>query len=179
SKLTNPLKELERCILAVIGINKTEFIKDIHDEIEFRKFCLEIFEEIKDSNEKRKIIAERIKTRFGIDAKNQTDIAQDGSLNDVFTTENNHKTFRTESFFSTIHSSKGLEATSVLVIAKDNKELSEWLNFEKANSELDDTYRLGYVAFSRARDMLVIACLEEINEANKQNLTNLGAKPTT
>jgi len=72
-----------------------------------------------------------------------------------------------------------LEATSVLVIAKDNKELSEWLNFEKANSELDDTYRLGYVAFSRARDMLVIACLEEINEANKQNLTNLGAKPTT
>lgn len=173
SKLTNPLKELERCILAVVGIKKTDFIKDIYDEIEFKKFCLEIFEEIKDRNEKRKIIAERIKTRFGIDAKNQTDIAQDGSLNDIFTTENNHKT-KTESFFSTIHSSKGLEATSVLVIAKDNKELSEWLDFGKANSELDDTYRLGYVAFSRARDMLVIACLEKINKTNKEQLLKLG-----
>lgn len=176
SKLTSPLKELERCILAIVGIKKTKFIKDIYDEIELRKFCLESFEEIKNSNEKRKLIVEKLKAKFGIEAKNETEIDQDRSLNDIFTTENNHKTSDTESFFSTIHSSKGLEATSVLVIAENNQDLSDWLNFEKANSELDDKYRLGYVAFSRARDMLVIACLEEINEANNQKLTNLGVK---
>lgn len=176
SKLTSPLKELARCILAIVGIKKTGFIKDLYDEIEFRKFCLEIFEEIKDSNEKRKIIADKFNVKFGIEAKNETEIEQDRSLNDIFTTEKNCKTSNTESFFSTIHSSKGLEATSVLVVAENNQELSDWLDFEKANSELDDKYRLGYVAFSRARDMLVIACLEEINEANKQLLSNLGVK---
>lgn len=176
SKLTSPFKELERCILAIVGIKKTKFIKDIYDEIEFRKFCFEIFEEIKDSEEKRKIIAEKFKIKFGIEAKNEEEINQDRSLNDIFTTENNHKTSSSESFFSTIHSSKGLEATSVLVVAENNQELSDWLNFEKANSELDDKYRLGYVAFSRARDMLVIACLEKINEENKNILTNIEVK---
>ena len=176
SKLTSPLKELERCILAIVGIKKTEFIKDVYGEIELRKFCLENFEEIKNSNEKRKLIVEKFKAKFGIGEKNETEIDQDRSLNDIFTTENNHKTSDTESFFSTIHSSKGLEATSVLVVAENNQELSDWLNFEKANLELDDKYRLGYVAFSRARDMLVIACLEGINEENKQKLTNLGVK---
>ncbi|WP_435357761.1 UvrD-helicase domain-containing protein [Emticicia sp. SJ17W-69] len=176
SKLTSPLKELERCILAIIGIKKTEFIKDIYDEIEFRKFCLEIFEVIKECNEKRKFIVESFNSKFGIEAKNETEINQDRSLNDIFTTEMNCKTSNTESFFSTIHSSKGLEATSVLLIAENNQELSEWLDFEKANSQLDDKYRLGYVAFTRARDMLVIGCLEDINEANKQKLSNLGVE---
>lgn len=176
SKLTSPLKELERCILAIVGIKKTEFIKDIYDEIEFRKFCLEIFEEIKISDEKRKFIAKKFKEKFGIEAKNETEIDQDRSLNDIFTTEKNHNSPNTESFFSTIHSSKGLEATSVLVIAENNQELSDWLDFEKANTELDDKYRLGYVAFSRARDMLVIACLEKINEVNKQKLIKLGVE---
>ncbi|MGF1533617.1 MAG: UvrD-helicase domain-containing protein [Bernardetiaceae bacterium] len=181
SKLTSPLKELERCILAIVGIKKTEFIRDVYDEIGFRKFCLKIFKEIKDSNEKdsnekRKLIAKKFKEKFGIEAKNETEIDQNRSLNDIFTTENNHKTSDTESFFSTIHSSKGLEATSVLVVAENNQELSDWLNFEKANSELDDKYRLGYVAFSRARDMLVIACLQEVNDTNKKKLESLNVQ---
>lgn len=162
--------------MAIVGIKKTEFIKDIYDEIEFRKFCLETFEEIKQSNERRKIIAEKFKEKFGIDAKNEKEIDQDASLNDIFTTEHNHKMSNVESFFSTIHSSKGLEATSVLVVAENNQELSDWLNFEEANQNLEDKYRLGYVAFSRARDMLVIACLEKINEVNKLKLSNLGVK---
>jgi len=176
SKLINPLKELERCILAVVGIKKTDFIKDIYDEIEFRKFCLEIYEKIKDSNGKRELIVEQFKVKFRIEVKNEIEIDQGRSLDDIFTTEKNCKTSNIESFFSTIHSSKGLEATSVLVIAKDNQELSDWLNFEEANNHLDDKYRLGYVAFSRARDMLVIACLEGINELNKQLLLNMGVE---
>ncbi len=159
-----------------MGLKKNEFIKDIYDEIEFRKFCLETFGEIKDSNEKRKIIADKFKAKFGIDAKNEAEIDQDRSLNDIFTIEKNCKTSNTESFFSTIYSSKGLEATSVLVVAENNQELSDWLDFEKANTEMDDKYRLGYVAFSRARDMLVIACLEELNEVNKQKLTSIGVE---
>lgn len=176
SKLTSPLKELERCILAVVGIKKSEFIKDIYDEIEFRKFCLEIFEEVKNSKEKRKVIADKFKDKFKIEVKNEIDINQDGSLSGIFVNEKNQENAKSESFFSTIHSSKGLEATSVLVVAENNQELADWLDFEKANLELDDKYRLGYVAFSRARDMLVIACLEKINATNKAKLESLNVQ---
>ena len=79
-----------------------------------------------------------------------------------------------ESCYSSIHSAKGLEATAVLVIAYSNNELEKWLDFEAANKELDDGYRLGYVAFSRARDLLCIACLENINDKNQNKLEAQG-----
>jgi DNA helicase-2/ATP-dependent DNA helicase PcrA len=78
-----------------------------------------------------------------------------------------------ESCYSSIHSAKGLEATSVLVIAYSNNELKKWLDFEAANNELDDDFRLGYVAFSRARDMLCIACLEQISQDLVKKLKSL------
>jgi DNA helicase II / ATP-dependent DNA helicase PcrA len=66
-----------------------------------------------------------------------------------------------------------LEATSVLVITENKQELNDWLDFEKANSELDDKYRLGYVAFSRAREMLSICCLENIDIQLTDKLKNM------
>lgn len=175
-KVTSPLTEFSRCILAVIGLKKSDFINDIYDEIEYRKFCLEIYEEVKQSsNGRRDIIVNKFCEKFKLDVKNEIYIDQDRSLNDFFIAETNQeKELTIDSCFSTIHSAKGLEATSVLVITETNQELSDWLNFEKANTELDDKYRFGYVAFSRARDMLVIACLEQINSSNKRKLNELG-----
>lgn len=97
---------------------------------------------------------------------------------------NQHQTEYTTS----IHKSKGLEATCVLVVARDNNELEKWLEnnpdnrvaiqYSKKNKEkaFEDHYRLGFVAFSRAKMALYIACLEMLNEKNKEKLRNLGVK---
>lgn len=66
-----------------------------------------------------------------------------------------------------------MEATSVLAIAYSKNELDKWLNFREANNNLNDDYRLGYVAFSRARDMLCIVCLDEISNETKNRIESL------
>lgn len=77
---------------------------------------------------------------------------------------------------TTIHKSKGLEADIVLVVAKNNKELSKWLELEKEKRYEDishDVCRRGFVAFSRARELLVISCEEGIDDDNKTVLQSL------
>ncbi|MEK3901005.1 ATP-dependent helicase [Paenibacillus sp. FSL R7-0179] len=56
-------------------------------------------------------------------------------------------------YLSTIHSAKGREATSILVIAEDLKELQKWMNL----NDKEDA-RVGFVAFTRARRLLCIWC---------------------
>jgi len=79
---------------------------------------------------------------------------------------------------STVHKAKGLEADSVLVIAKSNNELAKWIMQDKPGREADkqDDCRLGYVAFTRARDVLCISCLEKINLKNRTELINFGVQ---
>lgn len=74
---------------------------------------------------------------------------------------------------TSIHKSKGLEADAVLIIARTNNELAKWLETDKPTRYADktDQLRLGFVAFSRAKEILCIACLEKINAANRQKLT--------
>lgn len=71
----------------------------------------------------------------------------------------------------TIHKSKGLEADGVLVIAENRKQFFKWLNMRSKDlkNEKDEEYRLGYVAYSRAKKVLALACLEKIDfaEMNK------------
>ncbi|WIL34607.1 3'-5' exonuclease [Bacillus stercoris] len=68
--------------------------------------------------------------------------------------------------FLTIHKSKGLQADAVLVVAKNEKELLMWLEDDKDKRLLDQTdkCRLGYVAFSRPKEFLCIACLTPISK---------------
>lgn len=77
--------------------------------------------------------------------------------------------------YSSIHKAKGLEAESVLVVAKNLKQLNTWLEMDREKREQDkiDQCRLGFVAFSRARQLLCIACLEPLNTATKQRLLQL------
>lgn len=89
-------------------------------------------------------------------------------------------------YTTTIHKSKGLEATCVLVVARDNKELEKWLEnnhtnrvaiqYNKKNKQkaFEDDYRLGFVAFSRAKVALYIACLQELTQTNKSKIEQLG-----
>lgn len=72
----------------------------------------------------------------------------------------------------TIHKSKGLEADGVLVVAENRKQFFKWLNMTKENmyDGKDEDYRLGYVAYSRAKKVLALTCLEKIefSELNNQ-----------
>jgi DNA helicase-2/ATP-dependent DNA helicase PcrA len=68
-----------------------------------------------------------------------------------------------ECYFSTIHSAKGLEANSVLVIANTLNSLSRWLGISDSvtKESLADENNLGFVGFSRAREMLCVGCLQD------------------
>ena len=76
-----------------------------------------------------------------------------------------------------IHKSKGLEADAVLVIAENEKEFLKWLNMTKSNmkSDTDEDYRLGYVAFTRARKVLLIACSDKVDLSNIKKSVNIVA----
>lgn len=78
--------------------------------------------------------------------------------------------------FSTIHKAKGLEADAVLVVAKTNNDITKWLvrDRDERMADKQDKCRLGYVAFSRARECLAIGCLQELSAENETALKGLG-----
>ncbi|MGG0332479.1 ATP-dependent helicase [Priestia megaterium] len=59
---------------------------------------------------------------------------------------------KSEEYVLSIHSAKGQEAESVLVMAESESQLIEWL---EENRKIEEA-RVGYVAFSRARKLLCI-----------------------
>jgi DNA helicase-2/ATP-dependent DNA helicase PcrA len=177
-RISSILQEISRCILAVAGVKKKEFINSNHDEIEYRKFCFEIARYLKSKNfndPKHRInsIRKQFRDEFNIIDDSGKQVNVEKSLIEFSNNEPISITHYPESCYSSIHSAKGLEATSVLAIAYSKKELDKWLNFQEANKSLEDDYRLGYVAFSRARDMLCIACLEEVSDETKNKLESL------
>ncbi|MCY8028926.1 ATP-dependent helicase [Bacillus inaquosorum] len=150
------------------------------EEIELRKKCLSLLFEINYNtdfvledfesfvettfNRKREETGEEVK--FNI--KNRTKRLVDELSNRMIV---NYEDMAKElneyqDSFLTIHKSKGLQADAVLVVAKNEKELLMWLEDDKDKRLLDqqDKCRLGYVAFSRPKEFLCIACLTPISK---------------
>jgi DNA helicase-2/ATP-dependent DNA helicase PcrA len=77
---------------------------------------------------------------------------------------------------SSIHRAKGLEADAVLVLAMTPSELAKWLTIDRAARCEDrrDMCRLGYVAFTRAREMLCLACLRPLDDTTRQSVIDRG-----
>lgn len=174
-RISGILQEISRCILAVTGVKKHDFIKSFQDEIEYRKFCFEITRclKSKDFNNYQhciNFVRKKFSEKFNIidNVGKQIDVKK--SLIELSKRNSLSLSHHQESCYSSIHRAKGLEATSVLTIAYSNNELKKWLDFKAANTKLDDDYRLGYVAFSRARDMLCIASLGNITQDIKDKL---------
>jgi DNA helicase-2/ATP-dependent DNA helicase PcrA len=77
-----------------------------------------------------------------------------------------------------MHKSKGLEAESVLVVFESNNHINKV--FTKQNlmtSPTDEDLRLAYVACTRAKKLLVLACTEKINQSNITLLQSFKVKP--
>lgn len=77
---------------------------------------------------------------------------------------------------SSIRRAKGLEADAVLVVAKGLAELKKWFSTDDAvrKSDKQDKCRIGYVGFTRAREMLCIACLKPIDTELAKMIDGLG-----
>lgn len=88
-----------------------------------------------------------------------------------------HNTERTDTErVASIHKAKGLEADGVLVVAKTATEIRKWCETdpEARKADKNDSCRVGFVAFSRARESLVLACLKELDQETKEHLLSLG-----
>lgn len=85
------------------------------------------------------------------------------------------------SWSSSIHQAKGLEAVAILAVTSGISELHKWCmtNSAQRGSDKRDTCRLGYVAFSRAMELLCLACLTPLDSASRSLLVGLGVKIVT
>lgn len=179
SKPSSHLGEVMQLVTAMIGLKKREIISITSDELTYRKFSLKVFRTIRqrvfnDDSHCENAIRKMFQDEFNV----ELDKATKGKVHteratDNIKTINSNKT--TTDFYSTIHTAKGLEATSVLACAKTKNQLLKWLAADKIVTD-DDDFRLGYVAFSRARKFLAIACLQPIDLATNQILSSLDIK---
>lgn len=94
-------------------------------------------------------------------------------INDLFTGQKNEMNGNTgtDAYYSTIHSFKGLEALCVMVISNSENYLKKFIETDKAAQ--DKISHMGYVAFSRAKDLLCIMCLENISIPLKEKLKSM------
>ena len=78
--------------------------------------------------------------------------------------------------YSTIHKAKGLEADAVLVVAESTSRLEKWLvtNPQERANDKQDMCRIGYVGFTRGKDVLCIACLQKASDSALAKLRSMG-----
>ncbi|MDI9312568.1 MAG: UvrD-helicase domain-containing protein [Limnohabitans sp.] len=182
SKPSSQLGEVMQLATAMIGLKKREIISITADELTYRKFSLKVFRAIRKrvfnddahcENSIRKMFQDEFKIELKKETKGKVQTTR-ATENIKIITSNNPTT----DFYSTIHTAKGLEATSVLVCAKTQNQLLKWLAVDQILSD-DDDFRLGYVAFSRARKFLAIACLQPVDLATLNIIKSLGIELST
>lgn len=163
------LADAERAVCGLLNLSMRSIVQEVGiPPIEFRKFVLSVLRDLKsgafeNNNHRQNFVRKRFEMLFNVELDNTLR----GSINVFKTLE---RLFgrgdagcleRSRIAFSTIHTAKGLEAQSVLVIAPTAKALAKWLQIEKGDNRLHDERNLGFVAFSRARDVLCVSCLED------------------
>lgn len=175
----NPIKEIMTTLLSVINLNQTEYLKKYNATIfDLRKTCIHILKEIKSGKiQNENTFFNFIKDELKLEIKSIVPVKlKNLRINDSILS-------REEAvMLSNIHNYKGLESEAVLAIAKTEAELLLWLEMDrtirdtKRTNETTDYPRLGYVAFSRAKQLLCIACLEPISVQTKGMITALNVE---
>lgn len=167
-------------ILHILGKTKHQAFETHNlDELQLRKLCIKIIDQIKQktiTNMSQIIdmlhncgLAFEASEYFVVDNNKIQKIFQE--FYDTPTTQNNH-------YFSSIHKAKGLEADAVLVIANTTNELTKWINTNQEERSMDkiDACRIGYVAFSRAKQILFISCLQQVDASTISKLEEFNVK---
>ncbi|MCI5136937.1 MAG: ATP-dependent helicase [Candidatus Electrothrix sp. AR1] len=158
------IRSIESCITQYTGMNITNFcIENKITRFQFRTLAVLCGKEI-DLN--LKIIKKIFKKKFKRDIE-----FCEHKVGEVRPVEINSNM---EERALTIHKSKGLEAESVLIIFDTNNHLRKIIkNKALMKSASDDDLRLGYVAITRAKKLLTLACKENINAENLKYLEDL------
>lgn len=183
-------KETLRCVLGIIGISKRQLKEEFGiTEVSLRKFILKFIKDIQLNNYTQenisdleyKVIDDFI-DEFNVYLNISEIKKQNRCVNDSLEKIIRHRTTDNISgHYSTIHSAKGLQASSVLVVAENEKLLNKWLSTNKNDLKKhnDDSFKLGFVGFSRARDFLCIGCLSNVlpDIENKLNELRVSIEP--
>ncbi len=190
-------KTFDDCLVSSVKRKKKEILQELFSEnlICFRKYMLKLFKKYSKfrcldffRNKAKGInnvdlfgfFTNSIKKTFREDLKleessNGKKIVCDQLCKYIFSLSKPHEQDpHLNTFCSKIHKFKGLEATCVLVIASSKNVLKKWIETDVRKQ--DKTSRVGYVAFSRARKLLYIACLEKIDDETKEKLKALKVK---
>lgn len=197
SSFNHKVKENEPLISTILdflsaffNVKKSELDKTLQlDEIELRKNCLQVFYKINREHQhdleafmlflenlfEYKRATNKSKVHFNIQEKFEKLIFTLKVRTSNVDIKNCGKPEEYQDSFLTIHKSKGLQADAVLVVARTENELLKWLETDKTIrlSDKQDTCRLGYVAFSRPRELLCIACLKPISTDTQRLLKEL------
>ncbi|MCG9970514.1 UvrD-helicase domain-containing protein [Christiangramia crocea] len=172
----NPIKEIMATLLSSLNLNQSEYLKKYNSSIfDLRKICIQILKRIKDGTiYNENTFFNYVRTEFELDIKTTVPVKiQNLRIN------NSTISKKDAVVVSNIHNYKGLESEAVLAIAKTEEELLLWIETDqkirdsKRNIETTDYPRLGYVAFSRARKLLCISCLEKISNETEKKLNAL------
>src|SRR5699024_10850688 len=178
-------------ICRILRKTKSQIMDELHiNRLIFRELCLSLIEFIKiNPSATRNELLKKICKLFDQDIVALTEvpkgtqfkISKDTEELKTFVLSEQNKIHNQNEMecFMTIHKSKGLQADAVLVVAKAENQLKKWLESDEKvrMSDKIDMCRLGYVAFSRAKEYLCIACLENISDLTKGDLCTLGVKP--
>lgn len=171
------LKKITDFVISFTGLSYEKFIETYEfTPYMLRRICVPVRNKMLKGNLSEKEIKEMVKRickeLYGKNIRYEDSLVQ---LEDKKQYYNFFTDFQAESTeridgikCMTIHKAKGLEADAVLVIAQSANQLFKWLNMTKSDMEKenDEEYRLGYVAFSRAKKVLAIAAMQEINVEN-------------
>lgn len=174
-----PLQEIKATLLSALGLSQTDYCEKYNaNEYDIRKLCVQILKaivngEIHNENSFGNFIQNNLKLKLNPSVPIKIgDLRINSSPDEISNAV----------VVSNIHNYKGLESEAVLAIAKTEAELNLWLetDFEirdaKRTNETTDYPRLGYVAFSRAKKLLCIGCLENIKQETKDKLNELNVE---
>lgn len=173
------IDEALNVISSVVGKNGKQICETYKlDRIGLRKKCLGLVKAIRKGNVKNGEDVEGfIENDLGLKAERELPRKKfKDMLRRLVCYEPMDNTSGECEMYSTIHKAKGLQADAVLAIAENTNRLEKWLMTDKKArfEEKTDMCRIGYVAFSRAKTILCIACLGKIDNAFEKELERLG-----
>lgn len=171
-----PIKSVVDTLLSSLNMSQSEFCaKYKTDAMTLRKYAIAILKAIHDGTIRNEnTFSKYVSEQLGLYLNKKMPLKVE-NIRGHFYSSNTQEAI----IVSNIHKIKGLEAEAVLAIAKTEAELLLWTETDRVTRETyreeeTDYPRLGYVAFSRAKKILCIACLEPITATTTSKLTQLG-----
>ena len=168
----------QQLLSSCTGLSEKKILETYNiSRLTFREYCVRLLQKIK--NQQIKTEEEFFQFVNGELAFSVTEVVEINfgrSINEIsrsfsYLTQTNelHQ-------YSSIHKAKGLEADAVLAVAKTRSELESWLTTDKQKrfDDKGDRCRIGYVAFTRAKQILCFACLQKINQVLEEKIRSLG-----